>query len=80
MMKLLLWGLLIYFLYNLIFKFVVPASKVASQIKGQVKKMQEQQEAARKEFEEQQRFQQKAANQATAPKKDEDYIDFEEVR
>jgi hypothetical protein len=80
MMKLLLWGLLIYFLYNLIFKFVVPVSKVASQMKGQVKKMQEQQEAARKEFEEQQKFQQQAANQASAPKKDEDYIDFEEVK
>jgi hypothetical protein len=40
----------------------VPVSKVASQMKGQVKKMQEQQEAAMKEFEEQQRFQQQAAN------------------
>lgn len=80
MVKILLWGFLIYFLYNLIFKFIVPVSKVASQMKGQVKKMQEQQEAARKEFEEQQRFQQQAANQASAPKKDEDYIDFEEVK
>ena len=80
MMKLILWGFLIYFLYNLIFRFIVPASKVASQMRGQVKKMQEQQEAARKEFEEQQRFQQKATHQASAPKKDDDYIDFEEVK
>ena len=42
--------------------------------------MQEQQEAARKEFEEQQRFQQQAANPTSAPQKDEDYIDFEEVK
>lgn len=80
MVKLILWGFLIYFLYNLIFRFIVPVGKVASQMKGQVKKMQEQQEAARKEFEEQQRFQQQAANPSSAPKKDEDYIDFEEVK
>lgn len=58
----------------------MPVGKVASQMKGQVKKMQEQQEAARKEFEEQQRFQQQAANPTSTPGKDDDYIDFEEVK
>jgi hypothetical protein len=53
---------------------------MASQMKGQVKKMQEQQEAAKKEFEEKQRFQQQAANPTSTPKKGEDYIDFEEIK
>ena len=78
-MKIILWGLLIYFLYNLIFKIVVPASKVASQMKDKVREMQEQQEEAKKRFEQQQQYQQQA-EKAPETRKNEDYIDFEEVR
>ena len=41
-MKIILWGLLIYFLYNLILKIVAPASKVGSQMKDKVRDMQQQ--------------------------------------
>jgi hypothetical protein len=78
-MKIILWGLLIYFLYNLIFKIVVPATKVASQMKDKVREMQQQQEEARKQFEQQQQYQQQA-QKTTETRKDEDYIDFEEIK
>ncbi len=77
-MKIILWGLLIYFLYNLIFKIVVPATKVASDMKDKVREMQAQQEEARKKFEQQQQYQAQAQKAAEAKKSD-DYIDFEEV-
>lgn len=78
-MKIILWGLLIYFLYNLIFKIVVPASKVASQMKDKVREMQQQQEEARKQYEQQQQYQQQA-QKATEDRKDGDYIEFEEIK
>jgi membrane protein insertase Oxa1/YidC/SpoIIIJ len=78
-MKIILWGLLIYLLYNLIFKVVVPASKIASQMKDKVREMQQQQEEARKKFEQQQQYQQQA-QKTTEVRKDEDYIDFEEIK
>lgn len=77
-MKIILWGLLIYFLYNLIFKIVVPASKVASQMKDKVREMQQQQEEAHKKFEQQQYQQQPP--KATEAKQNGDYIEFEEVK
>lgn len=77
-MKIILWGLLIYFLYNLIFKIVVPATQVASDMKQKVREMQAQQEEARKKFEQQQQYQAQAQKAAEAKKSD-DYIDFEEV-
>jgi len=78
-MKIILWGLLIYFLYKLIFNVVVPASKMASQMKDKVREMQQQQEEARRQFEQQQQFQQQA-QKATETNKDKDYIDFEEIK
>jgi membrane protein insertase Oxa1/YidC/SpoIIIJ len=78
-MKIILWGLLIYFLYNLIFRVVVPASKVASQMKDKVREMQQQQEEARKKFEQQQQYQHQA-EKAAEVRKNEDYIDFEEIK
>lgn len=78
-MKIILWGLLIYFLYNLIFRVVVPASKVASQMKDKVREMQQQQEEARKKFEQQQQYQQQA-EKAAATRNDKDYIEFEEIK
>ncbi|MFZ6022838.1 MAG: hypothetical protein ACOYVG_00105 [Bacteroidota bacterium] len=78
-MKIILWGLLIYFLYNLIFKIVVLTTKMVSQMKDKVREMKAQQEEARKKFEQQQQYQQQAEKAAEA-RKDEDYIEFEEVK
>lgn len=77
-MKVILWGLALYFIYQLIFKFVVPVSKVASQMKSKVKEMQEHQEAARHQYEQQQSFQ--SAPKPPTAKSEDDYIDFEEVK
>lgn len=84
MMKIILWGLLVYFLYNFIFRFVIPATKVASQMKNQVRKMQEQQEATLREMKknqaEQQRFEKEQVTKHVSERKNDDYIDFEEVK
>ena len=57
---------------------MVPATKVASDMKDKVREMQAQQEEARKKFEQQQQYQAQAQKAAEAKKSD-DYIDFEEV-
>jgi hypothetical protein len=81
MMKIILWGLAIYFIYRLIFGFIVPVSKVASQMKDKVREMQDAQEEARRQFEQQQQQQyQQQTPKATPVKGNEDYIEFEEVK
>lgn len=78
MMKMLLYGLLIYFLYKVIFEIVVPVSKGVKTVKQNMEQMQRQQAEA---------FKQAQSNNSTttsAPKKEEpieaEYIDFEEVK
>ncbi len=70
MMKMLLYGLLIYFLYKLIFEIVVPVSKGVKSVRQNM----EQQNA---------RYQQQQQSQSKKPKEevvDVEYIDFEEVK
>jgi Sec-independent protein translocase protein TatA len=73
MMKMLLYGLLIYFLYKVIFEIVVPVSKGVKTVKQNMEQMQRQQAEA---------FKQAQSN--SEPKKEEpieaEYIDFEEVK
>ena len=80
MMKMLLYGLLIYFLYKVIFEIVVPVSNGVKSVRQNMEQMQE---AARKAQEQQNaRFNQQQA-QATKSKvdtEDAEYIDFEEVK
>ncbi len=70
----------IYLLYKLVFNIVVPVSKAASQVKSKIS------EFNRMQQEEMRRQQQAAAPPPVAkpaPKKyskDDDYIDFEEVK
>ena len=80
MMKMLLYGLLIYFLYKVIFEIVVPVSNGVKSVRQNMEQMQ----AAAKKAQEQQnaQYQQQQA-QSNKPKvetEEAEYIDFEEVK
>ena len=78
MMKMLLYGLLIYFLYKVIFEIVVPVSKGVKTVKQNMEQMQRQQTEAFKQA------QNNSSATTSGPKKEEpveaEYIDFEEVK
>jgi type II secretory pathway component PulM len=78
MMKLIVYGMLIYFLYKVIFQVVVPVSKGVKTVRANMEKMQQQQAEAMK------KAQQASTANATVPKKEApveaEYIDFEEVK
>jgi len=78
LMKLIVEGIIFYFIYKFIFELVIPISKAASQMKGKVKEMQE---AQQRFYEQQQSSQQQEpeSNQSQPPSEG-DYIDFEEVK
>jgi hypothetical protein len=77
MMKLIIYGMLVYFLYKVIFQVVVPVSNGVKTVRANMEKMQQQAEAMKK-------AQQANAANANTPKKeapiDAEYIDFEEVK
>ena len=80
MMKMLLYGLLIYFLYKVIFEIVVPVSNGVKSVRQNMEQMQE---AARKAQEQQNAHFNQQQAQATKSKvvtEDAEYIDFEEVK
>ncbi len=68
-MKVILYGLLIYFLYKLIFDFIIPVSKTTKEVRAKIKNMQEQ-------------TQQPPTTNTTQKTTDPggDYIDYEEVK
>lgn len=80
-MKIILYALLIWFLYNLVFRFIIPIYRASRQMKGQFRQM-------RERMEEQQRQQQQQSSpadgfqQSQRPKAPPggDYIDFEEIK
>ncbi|MBI2284310.1 MAG: DUF4834 family protein [Bacteroidetes bacterium] len=85
MFKMILYGFLIYLAYKFIFELVIPVSKATSQVKDNLRKMQEMQQAQQQQYRQQQQqaqaqaqAQQAAAKESAA--KSDDYIDFEEVK
>lgn len=81
MFKIILYGFLIYLAYKFIFELVIPVSKATSQVKDNLRKMQEMQQAQQQQYQQQQK--QAAEAQAAAKEtaaKGGDYIDFEEVK
>ena len=80
MLKYILYGLLIWFLYNLIFRFIVPVYRASKKMRSQFRQMQERMQ------EQQQAQQQPSASSgassghrpSAAPAGD--YIDFEEIK
>jgi len=81
-MKFIIYGMLIYFLYKLIFQVVVPVSKGVRSVRKNMEQMQKQQaEAARNAQNSQKAGQNTSANYA--PKEapvEAEYIEFEEVK
>ena len=77
-MKLIVYGMLIYFLYKVIFQVVVPVSNGVKTVRANMEKMQQQQAEAIK------KAQQATTASANVPKKEApieaEYIDFEEVK
>jgi uncharacterized membrane protein (DUF106 family) len=78
MLKTLLIAFLVYILFKFIFELLIPAAKVAGQVKKQMSAMQEQMEGFKAQ-------QQQNRGQSTQPKEEKkseaagEYIDFEEV-
>lgn len=80
MMKMLLYGLLIYFLYKVIFEIVVPVSRGVKSVRQNMEQMQA---AAKKAQEQQNAHYQQQQTQSSKPKAEAveaEYIDFEEVK
>jgi len=78
MMKLILYGMLIYFLYKVIFQVVVPVSKGVKSVRQNMEKMQKQQAEAVRNAHNTQSTTANASNKE-APVEAE-YIEFEEVK
>jgi hypothetical protein len=79
MLRFLLYALLIWFLYNLIFRLIIPVYKTTRQVKKKFREMHEQMEEQQMK---QQGFHQQPDNtqkSSPAPRSG-DYIDFEEVK
>jgi hypothetical protein len=76
--KYLLLGFVLYLLYKLVFDLILPVSKATAQVRSKMQEMQQEQ------LRQQQAAHATAAaqSQKTSPvsRKDEDYIDFEEIR
>ena len=87
MSKIIITILILYLLYKLVFQFIVPVSKTASQFKSQVSEMHRmQQEQLRKQKQQQQNESAPPPPTKASTKKpaagttDSEYIDFEEVK
>ena len=79
MLKMLLYGLLIWFVYNLVFRFIIPVYKTTRQMK---QKFREMHTNMQDQMNQQQEFsaQKPSPEKSSSTKSKEDYIDFEEVK
>ena len=69
---------LLYLLYKFIFDFIIPVYQSSKKIKKQFGEMQEKMQSDLKNYQNQ--TQQKASRPEPSPKKEGDYIDFEEIK
>ncbi|HRO70007.1 MAG TPA: hypothetical protein PK951_06490 [Chitinophagaceae bacterium] len=78
MLKLILYGLLIWFLYNLVFRFIIPIYKTTREVK---KKFSEMQGRMQDQMNQQAGYNTPPREEKPAEKVSKgDYIDFEEVK
>ena len=78
--RLLLFAILIWFLYNLVFRFIIPIYRTTRQVKKKFSEMREQMD---EKTNQQQGFGNNRAQNAPKsqpPKATGDYIDFEEIK
>ena len=78
MLKILIWGLLLYMAFKFIVELVIPVTKTAKQIKKKMTEMQEEQ-AFQQQNSSQHQAQQAKSTTSTSVKRD-DYIEFEELK
>ncbi len=82
MISALLYGLLAWFLYNLVFRFIIPLWRTSREVRKKFRQMHEQMN------QQQQGYQNSAPNGTAQPKRPDtssapkkgDYIDFEEIK
>lgn len=79
MMKILLYALLVWFLYNLIFRFIIPVYKTTRKMKQQFSAMHEQMQEKMNQQTGQKPSPVKNPQPVTRKNPD-DYIDFEEIK
>ncbi len=77
MIRYILFAFLAWFLYNLVFRFIIPVYRTSKQMRS---KFQEMQQQMQEKMQEQQGYKPQAASKTTAPQMNGDYIDFEEVK
>ena len=78
MLRILLYALLIWFLYNLVFRFIIPIYMTTRQVK---KKFREMSARMQEEHQRQEGFKQPVAEpKSSSASRSEDYIDFEEIK
>jgi Sec-independent protein translocase protein TatA len=84
MMKLIIYGLIIYLLYKVIFEIVIPISNGVNKVRKNMEQVQRQQAEAFKRAQEAPVQNNTSQENKSAPKKEksmhEEYIDFEEVK
>jgi hypothetical protein len=76
MLKLIIWGFVIYLIYKFVFELVLPVTKATSQMKDKLREMQQQQQA----FQQQQTQHQQPSQPESSTTNKDDYIDFEEIK
>ena len=82
MIKLIFYGLVVYFLYKLVFEFIIPVSKASNQMREKLQQMQEQQRFQQEQARSQAQTQAKAepVSSSKSASSDKDYIEFEEIK
>ena len=80
MLKLLLYGLLAWFVYNLVFKFIIPVYKTTRQMKQKFREMQTNMQEHTNQQQPDFNTQSNTADRSAYKKSKEDYIDFEEIK
>ena len=80
MFEVIVTGIILYLLYKLVFDFVVPVSRTASQFKNQVNEMRKQQEEQMRQQQNTTAAQNKTSDKKNTTTTDGEYIDFEEVK
>ncbi len=78
LLKILLWGIVLYYLYKFVFGVVVPVGKATNQMKSKIKEMQDEQ-VRQQQAGQQQHFTQQQQQKST-PTHEGDYIEFEEIK
>jgi len=78
MFRILLYAFLFYLLYKFVVDLVIPVGKASSQVRDQMRRMQEQQQAQQQQQQQYQHQQEQVRK--NEDRKDGDYIDFEEVK